>query len=462
MQTASGQRVLEAPEKLVRDVVARLRNHALRDSLLICLPPLLVFAYLASYLYREPFLSQMAFLLLSLAAVGVLVLAAIVLYRPHVPTVRSAAGLLDDRAEAEDRFVTLATIDPGSCSPLFLSRVRQEAATFLNRVEIKSEFPYKVKQSFYKSLLISGLVGTLLHLLLPTVQSSIGSAPAHEHLRELAGQMAQRPRLAELGRALQTLANKLEDPKVSQQEQQALVQETRKKVDEQQKKEQQKQEQDLLGQASSTLKSLDRQSGNGQDQSKNEDKAGGSIQSNLPQEGKGESKQSQGSGGDSKGELNAQLNKEMQQGESAQGDANGQASDKNQQTKGDTKSQQGDPNKPDGDKSKETAGKTPGKSEQPGGKSKTSEETPKGAPPAERFYPGDQAKEGIKGARYVTVQLPEEAGADSKGEATPGKESKLNRNRQKVPVSNVPLPAHVPDAPTEVQKMPLEYRGMIR
>jgi hypothetical protein len=41
-------------------------------------------------------------------------------------------------------------------------------------------------------------------------------------------------------------------------------------------------------------------------------------------------------------------------------------------------------------------------------------------------------------------------------------DAKGNRVGTKVPVSNVPLPAHVPDAPTEKQHMPLEYRGMIR
>jgi hypothetical protein len=44
----------------------------------------------------------------------------------------------------------------------------------------------------------------------------------------------------------------------------------------------------------------------------------------------------------------------------------------------------------------------------------------------------------------------------------PTKESKDNRIGAKVPVSNVPLPAHVPNAPTEKQQVPIEYRGIIR
>jgi hypothetical protein len=49
-----------------------------------------------------------------------------------------------------------------------------------------------------------------------------------------------------------------------------------------------------------------------------------------------------------------------------------------------------------------------------------------------------------------------------KGESMTGKESKSNRVGAKVPVSNVPLPAHVPNAATEKQQLPIEYRGIIR
>jgi hypothetical protein len=73
-------------------------------------------------------------------------------------------------------------------------------------------------------------------------------------------------------------------------------------------------------------------------------------------------------------------------------------------------------------------------------------------------------KGGLKNARYVTVQLPEEVGGDpTKGESSGNRESKGgNRVGAKLPVSNSPLPAHLPDAPAEKQQMPLEYRGIIR
>jgi hypothetical protein len=60
------------------------------------------------------------------------------------------------------------------------------------------------------------------------------------------------------------------------------------------------------------------------------------------------------------------------------------------------------------------------------------------------------------------VQLPEELAADSTGEGILSKQSKESKAYPKAPVSNVPLPAHVPDAPTEKQQLPLEYRGIIR
>jgi hypothetical protein len=58
--------------------------------------------------------------------------------------------------------------------------------------------------------------------------------------------------------------------------------------------------------------------------------------------------------------------------------------------------------------------------------------------------------------------LPEELAVESKGEGILGKPAKESKTYPKVPVSNAPLPAHVPDAPAEKQPLPLEYRGIIR
>jgi hypothetical protein len=153
----------------------------------------------------------------------------------------------------------------------------------------------------------------------------------------------------------------------------------------------------------------------------------------------------------------------MQQGQSAHIGPQEKGKEKNQQSQGDRKDNQPDPSsKSDKDTGKELTGKTQGGAQEKLGRSR-SEEIPQSAPPAERFYkPGEEGKEGVKGARYVTVQLPEELAADAKGEGSISKPSKETRAFPKTPVSNTPLPAHVPEAAMEKQQLPLEYRGIIR
>jgi hypothetical protein len=459
-----GRNYHQTPEKLVHELAGHLRNHIVWDSLLVSFPPLLVAIYLAAFLYRAAWIGTITFFLIILTAVGLGLLAMLFRYRPSLPSMGSAARLVDERAGAKDHFLTLATIEPSQSAPFLISRLRTDAAGYENHVELKRDFPYQIKRSFYGSLVGSIAVGLLFQLLFQLVHST-PPVPAPQRLREIAEKMAQRPRLSELGRGLQTLATKLEDPKASPQEKRAEIQETQKKIEEQQKKEQQKDDQDLLGQASSTLQDLEQQSRNGQDQQKEQHEGGGgSIQSNLPQEGQGESKQSQGNGGDSKDGLkDARLSKNMEQGKSAQGAPQDQNKENNQQKSGDEKGNQPDANKPERNQGKEAAGKTEGGMAESGGKSKASEEIPQGSPPAERFNKeGQEGKAGIKGAGYVTVQLPEEITADGKGESTGTKAGRNGRSQSKLPVSNVPLPAHIPDAPAEKQPMPLEYRGMIR
>ncbi len=94
-----------------------------------------------------------------------------------------------------------------------------------------------------------------------------------------------------------------------------------------------------------------------------------------------------------------------------------------------------------------------------GDKSK-GEEIPGGATPERFLQPGEQGEKGIKGARFVTVQLPEDKTEDSDAEGASGKRRKL---LPKVPVSNVPLrQPDAPDAAPEKQPLPLEYRRLIR
>ena len=458
MGTSSDVENRGSPEHRVGRLAAQLRNHALWDSLLIFSPPLLLSIYLLIYLYRAAWIASPAFLLLSVAIIVVALLAVVARYRPLIPSVRFAARLVDEKTGAQDRFLTLATIEAGLWSSSFLARLRGEAAALLARIDFRREFPYRIKRSFYWSLLASLVVAALFHLSMSFTPPSLRSAPPYEKVSELAEKMAQQPRLAALAYGLRTLATKLQQPKVSEQEKQILIRENLEQIEKQQKQEKEKENRDLLGEASSTLQSLERDGS----QEKDSGQGGGGVQSNLSQEGQGQSKQTQGSGGDGKGELSAQQSKDMHQGKTAQRDSKEQGKDKSDQNQGEGKGNQPEPSKSDKDTGTELTAKTQGGSQEQLGRNR-SEETPQGAPPAERFYkPGEEGKNGIKGAGYVTVQLPEELAADGKGEATASKQSKDPKAYPKAPVSNVPLPAHVPDAPTEKQQLPLEYRGIIR
>src|SRR5215467_15093920 len=152
----------ESPEKLVHSLTFRLRNHRLWDSVSIFLPPVVVAIYFAAYLYHLEWIALPPFLLFSIAAAVLGVTGIILRCRPLTPSMRSAARLIDDRTDAKDRFITLATVKPGACSPLFLRHLHQEATRYAARMDLKREFPYKIKRSFYHSLVVSLLIGILL------------------------------------------------------------------------------------------------------------------------------------------------------------------------------------------------------------------------------------------------------------------------------------------------------------
>lgn len=451
---------------MISGLVARLRSQVLWDSLLIVVPPVIAALFITFSLYRADWLSPLTF---SLVAIGLAVLgllAVILRYQPLVPTAPAAAQLIDQQAESKDRFLTLATLGSAAEPANLVARLRQEAARFGARVQFSRDFPYKLKQSFYRSLAVSLVAAILVHLLIPVAESVIRPVSVPQKLRQVAEKMAQQPSLKSLAQELQALAAKLDDPKSTPEEKQAATEELEKKLAEQKMKEEQKDNRDLLSQAANSLKGTEQQqSAQGDEQKKDQDKGGGGIQSNLPQEGKGEGQQkSDGGGSDSKGDQqSAQMSNDMKQGKSAQGNPKEKGDEKNQQSQGDAKSDQRDPNQPGKEQNNEKIGKNQGASKEGAGKNQSSEEPPQGAPPAERFYKAGEGKEGIKGAGYVTVQLPEDLVADSKAEGKPTKEGRAgNRARPQVPVSNAPLPAHMPNAPMEKQQVPIEYRGIIR
>jgi hypothetical protein len=452
------------PENLVTNLAARLRGHVLWDSLLIIVPPTLAAVFIAFSFYRAALLSPLTFLLVALGVLGSAVFGVIFRYRPLAPSVTAAARLIDRRVESKDRFLTLATLASAAQPSTFVARLRQETSHLGARIQFGRDFPYRFKNSFYRSLTISLAAAILFHFLIPVAASVTRPFNVPQQLRQVAAKMAQKESLKSLAQQLQALAAKLEDAHATPEEKQAATEEVEKKIEEQKKKEQEKENRDLLSQAASSLNGTEQQqSSSGDQQKKDQDKGGGGIQSNLPQEGKGEGKQSESGGSDSKGEQSAQMSNDPKPGKSGQGNPKEKGDEKNQQAQGDVKSDQREPNQPGKEQNNQKVGKNQGDSKDGAGKNQSSEEPPQGAPPAERFYKAGEGREGLKGAGYVTVQLPEDIVADSNAEGKATKEGgKGNRARPQIPVSNAPLPAHVPNAPTEKQQMPIEYRGIIR
>jgi hypothetical protein len=459
MQAYVGKQERGSPENIVARVEQRLRDHVLWDSLLIYSPPLLAVLYLIADLYRAAWIPPIPVLLLASVVIVIGLVGVILRFRPRVPSRPFVAGLVDDKAEAKDRFMTLTTVDSSQSSEVMLDRLRREAMGLLHRIEIRRDFPYRPKRSFYWSMTGSVVVIVLFHLLFNSTLTKFG-VPPQQRIRDLAEQMAQRPPLAEIARALQSLADKLDDSQVSREEKQAAIQEMQKQVEEQQKEEEQQDNKDLLSDAGSTLKSLEQETG-GENQQQQQ-KEGGGVQSHASQESQGEGKESQDSGGETKGELSAQLNPEMKDGKSTQADPQSKGQQNNPGDQKEQTAEQPDRSNPEKSKTNESAGKMKESSEGKSGKNR-SDEIPQDGAPAERYYkPGEQDREGIKGAKYVTVQLPEEIAANGNGVTTSSKDGKETRNRQRLPISNVPLPAHIPEAPAEKQRMPLEYRDLIR
>lgn len=448
------------PEILVRQLVARLRRHALWDVLLVFVPPALAATYVLAYLGRATWVSSSTLIALAVSMAGLAALAVILRHRPLVPSIPAAARLVDQRARAMDRFLTLATIDATRHSPALIARLREEAAGFGARVALEKDFPYKPRRSAYWSLGGSLIALVLFHFLFPfAVPAILPAAPPRQILGELAEQMASRPGLGELAREMKALALKLEDPSIPEQEKSELIQQMEKRIEEQQKKEKQKENRDLLGQAASAAKGLQEERlATGPAGEKSQQKGGG-IQTNLSQKEQGENKQSQGGSGESQGDSKGQPSSDPQQGKSSQGAFKESGPEKGQQ-QGDAKGDRPDPHQPGREQGQQAMAKTVGGSKE--GSGRTPSEAPQATPPTERYYKPGEGPDALQGARFVTVQLPEELIADSKGDARPSKQTKGARARSQVPVSNVPLPNHVPDAATEKQPMPIEYRGVIR
>lgn len=439
------------PEKLAEYLVGRLRRHVLWDSLLLLFPPLLVFCLLMVFLYQSAWVARGAVIFAGAAVMGAALLVGYFRLYLATPSLRAAAHLIDERVGGKDRFITLATIQPSAFPPFLLDRVRHEAAALSLRLDLEKDFPYRVKRSFFQSW-----IGSLSVFLLVLLYQQIGPisappAPRADELPLLAQKLSQIPRFSELARSLEALAARMRDPSLSSAEKRSLIQEALRRAEDQLTAEHQTggAAGEQLNQAANALRGLE------QEMEKGQERGAGGLKDDLSGAGKGSGKESgQASGEKGQGDLSGLEMKEQKGGEPERGEK--QAAGKKLADKS-----QGEGERAGKEREKSGEEKGLGKEEVGGkGSKKMGEEIPRGKA-AERFLrPGEQGEKGIKGARFVTVELPESEAQSSGGEGGSGKRREI---RPKVPIGNVPLQRpDSPDAPPEKQPMPLEYRGLIR
>src|SRR5262245_40458633 len=107
MQRLSSSKKPAKLEPLVPRLVAQLSRHALWDTLLIFVPPVLALIGVAAYLAHAAWVSELTLIVVIALASGIGALAVLLRYRPMIPSLSKAARLVDQRAGAMDRFLTL-------------------------------------------------------------------------------------------------------------------------------------------------------------------------------------------------------------------------------------------------------------------------------------------------------------------------------------------------------------------
>jgi hypothetical protein len=439
------------PEGLLWGVRRHLARHAAWDALLFSFPTLLAFCYIAFFSYR--FDRFALSILLAAGALFVIAIGALGLWRYYstVPSLGAVARLIDERTQAENRFVTLATVDPRSSSPALWSRLRQEAVGFLRRLDVDRDFPFRLRRSFYDSLIASLALIVLFHLFIELGPWLAGRQKTVEDSAALSQQLNRVPGFEELARQIKALAAKLPDRTMTVEEKRMAIERALAQVEKQMaaRPEQAGNNQELLQRTKDTLSALQDSLEKGEERGA----GGGTERSSEGRGGKGEQKEGEGT-------------KDAQQrdGQSPSKDLS-ESSPSRSPTAGATDSK----GKGAGGRSgagAESRGKEQdgaSKADQTaGGETKLTkgqfEQNPTGGA-SERFLrPGEQSGPGAKDARFVIVQLPED---EVEGGSTGARKKKSLLARP--PVGNLPLRRpDSPEASPEQQRMPLEYRGLIK
>ena len=128
------------PERLVNDLHRRLRRQGLWDGLLKFCPPLLAFSYLVCTFFMEGWITGEVKVFTLSASLGI-ILGLFLYFGWTNLSAASVARFIDDRVDGKDRFVTLTTIDPTLYPSFLIHRLRREATGFLDRINLKRDFP---------------------------------------------------------------------------------------------------------------------------------------------------------------------------------------------------------------------------------------------------------------------------------------------------------------------------------
>lgn len=473
------------PEIFVDRLRDRLAIHALWEAVLIFLPLLLAGGYIVFFLYRFARVGADTVLITDAVLLVAAGAAAAALSRRRAPSRRLAARLIDDKADGQDRFMTLATIDPAVCSPALLSRLEAEAASFEYRVEVGKDFPFRVRRSFLNSL-IGALVAIMLFHLVFELLPALRTASPAEEMALMSRKLAGKPRFFELSRWLEAAAAKLENRKLSEQERQSIYREMLEQSERQIAQEKANGGADgaLLEETREELKKLQKrentwsitlpfklpslfpiplpwikQPGEQAEDDTGDKGAGGSQARSAQERGAGQNK------------IPGRTELQQENGATKQPIPAPNAKD---QTLPDPSSTGGLDLKENGEKGgkrtgSEDQGSAAGREPKNGLPSKTGEQkgdrTGAGSKsgekiPERRLGPGESGQAAAKDARFVIVELPEEETGPATGRTSDGKRKV---SATKLPGANLPLGRpDGPDAAAEKQMLPLEYRGMIR
>lgn len=400
-----------------------------------------------------------------------------------------AAVLIDEKTDSKDQFLTFATTPPAQASsllfPVLQGQIAEKTAVFRLDRDVPFRLDRRVLLSCVGSTLCIIALIVLSSLLAPTrdIEAATPISPPTQQgiskLEEAARLLMRKgasPQEQAVGQQLRALAEKLQDPTLSQEEKQRLIEETQQKIqlsmpqllpfdlkifanNSKNNTGEGNQNDNTQKDRKSQTKSnqpAEQGKGNSSSGSKNEQQSG-------PQNGEQSKNQPQpkeGSGGIKFNQPQRQQSGEKKE-QSGQEPGEQQQSTQNQAPNSNTPGN--DPNRPGGqdgsNQDQEQKGQTPNP-QQPGqGEGEKGSTTSGGR--GERFSQLGEQPGGFltKEARFVKVRIP-------MGNEPQGKGDTLTDNydpaQPKTPYSNVPLKDSPPDEVQPKQPVPLEYRAILK